>query len=407
VAPSVTPTSPSSAPQRKSFAEVLGSDVSLAQVRPGRRTSFVLSGAGMMVLGAVAILLIQLSLGLKPTRPLSLADQRASISQRGNNGINVNRIYAAASPSILQVESTISGSAQAAPDGEFQGTGFVVAAQGKRYVITNYHVVQGAKQIHLVLQDGTRVLATVRGEDQSIDIAVLEAPGLGPALSFHPSHTLVVGDPVMALGNPLGLVRSASAGIVSAVGRDLRAPNSYTINGVIEIDAALDHGSSGGPLLDASGRVVGVTTAIASSTSQFGFAVPADLVQAALPRLVSGAKPKYAWAGVRMSDLTPGLAAALHLPATGGGAMIVSVTPEGPAAKAGLRGGTRDLVLAGQKLRVGGDVIISADDAPVLSFSDLSSAIALRQPGYRMKIEFWRGAKLRTTTLVLGERPNA
>lgn len=323
-------------------------------------------------------------------------------ARTGGSVRSVSDIYAAAVPGVVEVQ--VSGrSASDLPFGgvqrtEAQGSGFVVDSAG--HIVTNQHVVAGANRITVVFNDGTHATATAVGTDVSSDLAVLHVDV--PAGTLHPlalgdSSALRVGDAVVAIGSPFGLENSASAGIVSALHRTIQATNGYTIAGVIQTDAAINHGSSGGPLLDSAGRVVGVTSQIEGGTVDgnvgVGFVIPSNMVRSVVDQLVAGKKVSHPYLGV---ELTTVGTASLQVPGVSEGAAVSVVRPGSPAAAAGLvafgRGRT-------------GDVIVAIDGVPVSSADDATSSVASKAPGQTVAITVVRGGARRTVTVALGTRP--
>jgi putative serine protease PepD len=290
-------------------------------------------------------------------------------------------IFEAASPAVLSVRA-----------GNASGTAFLVDSDGT--VVTNDHVVDQNKRVLVRFgRDGSAIDADVLGVDPSSDLAVLSIPksaipkGVKP-LEFADSRNVRVGDLVIAIGNPFGLDQTATQGIVSALGRDIEAPNHYTINNVIQTDAPINPGNSGGPLLDDSAHVIGVNSQIATggSGSQgnvgIGFAVPSNTVRQVLPILKRGGTVKRAYLGVQTSTPESGLGAS--------GAQIASTVPSGPAASAGLRVG--DVIK-----RVGGERILDP--------TQLSNLVSAKQPGDRVSVVVERNGASQTFEVTLGTRP--
>jgi putative serine protease PepD len=287
----------------------------------------------------------------------------------------VGRVYDSAAPGVVSVQS-----------GPASGTGFVVNRDGT--LITNAHVVGGADTAQVSFGDSGRMIdAEVLGTDVSSDLAVLRVdPGsvdqLRP-LTLANSDRVRVGDAVVAVGNPFGLDRTATAGIVSAVGREIRAPDGFQIDHVIQTDAPINPGNSGGPLLDARGRVIGVNTQIATGGTSsgnvgIGFAVPSNTVRQVLPQLVRGERIERPFLGVTSS------------PHPLGGAEIQGVTPGGPAAGAGLHAG---------------DVITRVNGAPISDPDDLSQIVSGLEPGDEVEVEVRRDGEERSFDVELGTRP--
>ena len=247
---------------------------------------------------------------------------------------------------------------------QVQGSGFIYNFSGQLVVITNYHVVQGAVNLTITFIDGNGYAATVLGSDPYVDLAVLSVNA--PSSEFKPleivsSSTLKVGDIVVAVGNPYGLAGSMSIGIVSALGRTIteEQTSGYPIANVIQTTAPLNPGNSGGPLLNLQGQVVGITTAIVSDSQGLGFAIPSNTILREIASLVTvGYYNKHPWLGAVGIDMTYEIAQAMGANVTYGW-LITQVVSGGPAANAGLRGGTKNVLIAGKYVTIGGDIIIA------------------------------------------------
>jgi 2-alkenal reductase len=262
-----------------------------------------------------------------------------------------------------------------------QGSGFVYDTDG--HIVTNYHVAGEADQITVVFADGTSAGASLVGGDPDSDLAVLKVDPAG--LDLHPvtlgdSDSLLVGQLVVAIGNPFGLEGTMTTGIVSALGRMLASQaatsdgGTFNIPDVIQTDAAINPGNSGGPLLDLAGDVIGVNTAIESSMSQnngVGFAVPSNIVARVVPELIKNGTYEHPWLGIAGGTLTPQVRDAMNLDADQRGVLVADVTSGSPADQAGLRGSSRQITIDSQQVMVGGDVIVSADNQPINTFDDL------------------------------------
>jgi S1-C subfamily serine protease len=228
-------------------------------------------------------------------------------------------------------------------------------------------------------------------------------------LELGESSTVRVGDPVVAIGNPFGLERTVTAGIVSALSRPLTAPSGAAIDQVIQTDAPLNSGNSGGPLLNARGEVIGVATAIATTGDGaagnlgIGFAVPIDTVRAVAAQLIRGGSVRRAHLGMRAQEVDRALADLFRLPSDRG-LLVESVEPGSPAAASGLRGGTTDVVVAGESYTLGGDLLVAIDGRPAERLDDLRAALARRRPGDRIAVEIWRGDERREIEVTLGQQ---
>jgi serine protease Do len=269
---------------------------------------------------------------------------------------------------------------------EGSGSGFIIDADG--FVLTNYHVVEGADRVTVTLGDGRGFLATIVGIDPAIDVALLkvQAPAKLPVAVLGDSDSLKVGEWVCAIGNPMGYVHSVTVGVVSFLGRKLF---DQTLDNFIQTDAAISFGNSGGPLINSRGQVVGMTTAISSQASNIGFAIPISQVIAVLPQLRELGRVARGFAGVALAPVTPRLQSALQL-ARSRGAFVEDVTPDAPAARAGIRPY---------------DVITAIDDHDVASDEALVRQISSRAPGTVIRLEVWREQTKETVSLKLTERP--
>ncbi|GAB4202868.1 MAG: trypsin-like peptidase domain-containing protein [Roseiflexaceae bacterium] len=293
------------------------------------------------------------------------------------------------------------------PSGE--GSGFVYDTQG--HIVTNNHVIDDAERIQVSFSDGTTAEAKLVGADPESDLAVIKIDtlpeGVQP-LTIADAGLLRVGQITIAIGNPFGLSGSMTTGIISGLDRDLRTSTSqYRLPGIIQTDAAINPGNSGGPLLDLNGDVIGVNTAIESTSGSFagvGFAVPADVVSRVVPTLISDGSYRYAWLGVSLLDVTPSNATDLGVQAQRG-ALVATVTDGGPAAKAGLEAGNTTRQINGAEVQIGGDLITAIDGAAVASAGDLISAILERKVGDTVTLTVERDGAEREIKVTLGERP--
>jgi S1-C subfamily serine protease len=314
--------------------------------------------------------------------------------------VSIPSLYRSAVKAIVYVDAS-SRPATSNPYGEVTGTGFAIDTHGD--IVTNAHVVSGASEVWIETSANQRLQATVVGIDPSSDLAVLHIGTNLPALTLSTSSS-TVGDQVLAIGNPLGNRFSASSGIVSALGRTLRAPNGFSISGVIQTDAAIDHGSSGGPLLDASGQVIGITSAIAAEGSGIAYAIPASLIRHVTTGLIASGSVKHAWLGIVLEPLSPPLATLLHL-SVSRGALVKTIVPGGPAAKAGLRASIKIAKIGKLRFPVGGDIITFANGTPVYTVDDLSGTINALAPGALLHLTLNRDGRTIHLSVRLGVRP--
>ena len=296
------------------------------------------------------------------------------------------------------------------------GTGFVVDKDG--YILTNAHVVdengEQATGVTVVFNKGGSETQRVKGElvgvDVGSDVAVIKvdpnAVSLNP-LPLGDSSKVAVGEPVVAIGNPLGYDFSITSGIVSATGRSLQAPNGQTIPNGIQTDAAINQGNSGGPLIDGNGRVIGINEQIASQgggNDGLGFAVPINTAIRSLEQLKSTGKVQYAWMGVGLQTITSDIASTFNMK-TQGGALVEKVYPDSPAAKAGIKAGDQTATVQGQDFTIGGDVITAADGQTITSADELIAFLTQKKPGDQVTLTVERDGKTQDVTVTLAERP--
>lgn len=339
-----------------------------------------------------------------------------------NNSLSVAEIYARAAPGVVQITSTATTNEdnptlfpfdQPAVPEQALGSGFVIDKAG--HIVTNYHVIQGADQIEVSFSNQDTLRATLVGSDPSTDLAVLRVQTSSRSLTplvFGDSSDVRVGDPVVAIGNPFGLARTTTAGIVSAVQeRTITAPNGYPIDHVIQTDAQINSGNSGGPLLNDRAEVIGVNSQIASAAGStgnvgIGFAVPANTVKEVVDQLVATGKVDRAYLGITGATVTAELARTFRLPVDAG-VLVQSVGEGTAAARAGLRGGTRDVVVAGESYSLGGDLIVAVAGKKVSSLEKLRDLLGERKPGATVRVEIYRGAERRTLEVTLGRQPSS
>lgn len=346
---------------------------------------------------------------------LALAAGPAAAAPRAAAAKTPKQIAAASAAGVVGILATIQVQSRfgGVQEGIGTGSGFVINRNGD--ILTSEHVVEGATKVHVSFADGTKVDAKVIATDALLDLAVIRVKV--PARTLRPlvignADTLALGEQVVAIGNPFGLDRSVSVGIVSALRRQMTAPNGFTISNSVQTDAAVNHGNSGGPLFDENGRVIGVNAQIADSgvNANVGVAYAVALDPAArkvIAQLVAGQTPKHAWLGVSLDDIDAILAT------SGGvgsptGALITGIVAGGPAELAGLRGGSQIGAVDGAEYCLGGDIVTSVNGRPVLDTAALQSAIAPLAPGTKVRLGVVRagGAKA-TLTLTLGTQPTA
>jgi S1-C subfamily serine protease len=324
-------------------------------------------------------------------------------------------IYRRAAPGVVVITATETQKVPATPFTPATkekvgvlGSGFVVDEDGD--IVTNEHVVHGGTGIRVGFSSGATFPATIVGTDPSTDVAVVRVDA--PASALRPllwadSAAVEVGDPLYAIGNPFGLDRTMTAGIASATGRAIQAPNGLTIQDAIQTDAAINHGNSGGPLLDGDGRVVGINDQIEGGTVDgnvgVGFAVPSATARSIADQLIRTGRVAHAWLGVQVDTLDAPLTTLRGLPAHG--VLVARVVAGGPAAKAGLKAGTRQVTVDGVTAVLGGDAIVSVDGRAVTTAQELGGIVAAHKPGDRVTLDVVRSGKARTVTVTLGDAP--
>jgi S1-C subfamily serine protease len=317
--------------------------------------------------------------------------------------LTAEQVYKRDAPGVVQVTAT------SPSRGEALGSGFVIDKAG--HIVTNYHVVQGASKVLVSFSGRDQLPSTVVGSDPSTDTAVLKiqthASALTP-LELGNSDSVRVGDTVYAIGNPFGYTRTLTSGLVSAVQRQITAPNTLPIENAIQTDAAINHGNSGGPLIDAAARVIGVTSQIYSQNSQqgnigIGFAVPVNTVRNVAAQIISTGKVAHAFLGVGTTPVTKQLARLYKLPSSG--LLVLSVDGGSGADKAGLLAGQTPVVVNGESYTIGGDVITTVDGQPVSEFEQLRDAISQKKPGDKLKLEIVRNGDKKSVTVTLGQAP--
>ena len=343
-----------------------------------------------------------------------------ALQRASSKGLTINQIYRRAYPGVVQVSATQVVSTPSVdpffgnpfPQTERQralGSGFVIDKGG--HIVTNYHVIEGARSVEVSFSNNESMKAKIVGSDPSTDVAVLKVDAHSRALTPLPlgnSDGVHVGDSVVAIGNPLGLERTVTAGIVSALQRVIQAPNSYSIDHVIQTDAALNKGNSGGPLLDAHGDVIGVNSQIQSETGGnigIGFAVPINTVKTVAAEIIKTGHAEHAFLGIRVQAVTPQIARLFRLPAEQG-LLVASVERGSAAAKAGLRAGSQEVTVAGETYPLGGDLVVSADGVQLSSLDQLRDVISRKRPGNKVSLEIWRGDNKQTLDVTLGRQPS-
>jgi S1-C subfamily serine protease len=394
---------------------------------------FTAALTGGVVVAAILLAVGEVGSGTTKTvvqqQPIGTAQPTAAGSVRG---LTARDIYKRDAAGVVHVQAQIVQKTQSPFDpfpqdqqGEATGSGFVVDRTG--YILTNAHVVEGASQVTVSFEDKNSVDAKVVGRDSSTDIAVLKVnPG---DVTLHPldlgdSKSVQVGDPTIAIGNPFGLDRTLTTGVVSALQRRIDAPNGFSISNVIQTDAAINPGNSGGPLLDATGRVIGITSQIETGGNGngnvgIGFAVPINTARNVLPQLKQNGRVARAYLGITGETIDKSLQR-LNLAASSG-VLVQTVTPGSPADKAGVRGGDPQNAIGGAGSNgggngggggggggtlLGGDVITSIDGKSVKSMDDVISEVNAKRPGDSVTLGLLRDRQTKNVTVKLEQRPN-
>jgi putative serine protease PepD len=347
-----------------------------------RRTAPI--AAALALGGGAGAAIYAASSGSGGTQSTVVASVPAQSAATRSTSTTLTQLYKNVAPGVVDITVTSSGSGIAGSAAQAEGSGFVIDTSGD--IVTNQHVVAGATSIMVRFQDGTVEKATLVGSDQSTDIAVIKVSGdssLLHPLTFGSSSSLQVGDEVAAIGSPFGLPESMTSGIVSAVNRTITAPNKFSISGAIQTDAAINHGNSGGPLLNMSGQVIGVNAQIESDSGGndgVGFAIPSDAVKSVANTLIAGQTVQHAYLGVQVGDSSSGT-----------GAQVTTVKADTPASKAGIKAG---------------DVITAINGATVANADDLTAKINAHKPNQKVTLTVTRSGKSLSIDLTLGVRPS-
>lgn len=297
---------------------------------------------------------------------------------------------------------------------EGSGSGFVYDKKG--HIVTNFHVLEGARTLHVTFFDETRVPATVVGVDPSNDLAVIRVdvgPELLNVVPLGRSEALKVGRFVVAIGNPFGLEQTLTTGVVSSLGRVIQSPDGSFIGEIIQTDASINPGNSGGPLLDLDGRVIGVNSAIISpsrASAGIGFAIPASTVARVVPELIAHGRYPHPWLGIRSMDVSANLAARLSRNGVrtppGGGILVAEVLGRGPAGRADIRGPNRIGRLGNLRVPLGADYILAVDGESVRTRQELTVLLETKhRVGDTVTLSVWRGGRVLDFDVALGERP--
>jgi len=387
--------------------------------------SALLGGAIVAAFGWIAIAAgwIQSEGGSTTTVAAPLTAPVADRSGDGGDTNVVNRIYREDGEGVAFIESQVParespssspfGGPQPEGGGAATGSGFVIDTEG--HLLTNNHVVEGAEEIQVKLGSSeTTYEATVVGTDPATDLALLDVQA--PADQLHPltlgrSADMEVGDPVVAIGNPFGLDRTVTSGIVSALQRQIEAPDGFSITDVIQTDAAINPGNSGGPLINADGEVIGINSQIATGGGGggnvgIGFAIPIDTVRSEIHQLETTGEVEHAFLGISGGTITPDLAKAINLPVEEG-VIVQTVVKGGPADEAGIEGGDTSATIDGAKVSLGGDVITEVNGEKVTSMDEIVEIVNDAEPEEEIELTLLRDGSTKTATVTLGERPDS
>jgi len=389
--------------------------------------SALLGGLVVAVLGLIAIAtgLVQSGSDSTTTVAAPLTAPIDAKAEKGDTNV-VNQIYKTDGNGVAFIESQLEPQESEtfnpfSPFGEEQqpesggtatGSGFVIDGEG--HILTNNHVIEGAEKVTVKLGESERTYdAKVVGTDPGTDIALLQVNA--PAKELHPltlghSNEVEVGDPVVAIGNPFGLDRTVTSGIVSALQRQIQAPNGFSINHVIQTDAAINPGNSGGPLINAQGEVIGINSQIATGGGGngnvgIGFAIPIDTIRAEIQDLETKGEVEHAFLGISGGTITPELAKALNLPVDEG-VLIQTVVNGSPADKAGLQGGHTTATINGTEVRLGGDIITEVAGNKVTSMEELAEKISDAKPGDELELTVFSNGQEKTANVTLGRQPD-
>ena len=383
--------------------------------------SALLGGLVVAVVGLIAIAAGVVDSGGGSTTTVA-SPLTAPVDAKEEKNTNVvNQIYKADGGGVAFIESQLEpqeseflnpfGEPEAESGGTATGSGFVIDNEG--HILTNNHVIEGAEKVQVKLGESEKEYeAEVVGADPGTDIALLEVKA--PTKELHPltlghSSEVEVGDPVVAIGNPFGLDRTVTSGIVSALQRQIQAPNGFSINHVIQTDAAINPGNSGGPLINAAGEVIGINSQIATGGGGngnvgIGFAIPIDTIRAEIQQLETKGEVEHAFLGITGGTVTPELAKAVNLPVDEG-VIVQTVVKGSPADKAGLEAGHTSATIGGVEVRLGGDIITEANGKKVKSMEELVETIQDSKPGDELELKILRDGQEKTATVTLGTQP--
>jgi putative serine protease PepD len=329
-------------------------------------------------------------------------DTAAATSDEQNN----IDIYRAVSPAVVNITSTTIQYDFFFNVFPSQGSGSGFLIDDKGHIVTNYHVISGARAVEVTLADDSKHPATLVGFDQLSDLAVIQIDARKPLpyVRMGSSDSLQVGQKVLAIGNPFGLGGTLTTGIISSMGRNIRDDNGNVLEEVIQTDAAINPGNSGGPLLNSSGEVIGINAAIFGQTYLgIGFAIPINAAKTVVSDLLTYGYARQAVLGLVGQQVTPALAQVLSLPASQG-LLVAQVTPGGPAEEAGLRPGRRVALIGNQQVVIDGDLVVALDGVAVATPADLARYLRRKKPGDTASVTLYRGRERMTLNVKLADR---
>jgi S1-C subfamily serine protease len=380
------------------------------------RSSFLPAVIGGGVVAGV-LMLFGLAGGGKTTTVVQQSPITQPAADGSARGLTPREIYKRDAPGVVNVKAQIVRRVESPFDvfpeqdrrGISNGSGFVVDKAG--FVLTNAHVIEGASNVTVQFEDKKTAKGQIIGKDISTDLAVIKVDPKGlklRPLKLGDSATVQIGDPTIAIGNPFGLDRTLTTGVVSALQRRIPAPNGFSIDNVIQTDAALNPGNSGGPLLDAVGRVIGInsqieTGGVGGGNVGIGFAVPINTAKKVIPQLKESGRVSRAYLGITGLTIDSSLER-LNL-ASDSGVLVQEVQGGSPAARAGIKEGDTQATIDGSQITLGGDVITGIDGRKVASMDDVVEVVNDRKPGQSVTLELMRDGKSETVTVKLGQRP--
>jgi putative serine protease PepD len=336
------------------------------------------------------------------TQPALSADEQVNI-----------QVYNTISPGVVNITSTVVEYDFFFSPVAREGTGSGCVLDKEGHILTNYHVIESAQNLQVVLPDHSKYGATVVGTDKQNDLAVLRLRN-APKERLHPiplgdSSSLKVGQKVLALGNPFRLQNTLTVGIISSLGRVIRTQTGELVENVIQTDAAINPGNSGGPLLNTAGEMIGINTSIFTTSGGnigIGFAVPVNTIRRVANDLIRDGRVIRPWMGVEGYEITEDLASALDLPVTAG-ILVAKVHPRSSADNAGIRGANQIAILYNERILIGGDIITRVESKPITSMDDLRLALEARKPGESVKLTIYRGSRQLEIVVPLSEMPRS